>query len=351
MTISKALHGLLVFACFQASVQANSDGYTAPSLALRTSFLKHLGRETPVEKSLKDWVDSRTILFINGLGSSAADLAEYSFLLRQDFAVNLTDFLSFAPSDFKGVAENAEILYSQILWLQKHGLKKQLVLIGQSKGGAELFLTMLKHPHLIRDGIVGKVVVMQAPVGGTPLAGLLTRLKKSSLFFPEQSFNVLGNFGHWVLNLGWLEGAESLSPEMVSPLIRNALADLDEKTRQDIGRNLFFMTAQEDPSLPKYPPSSVMLFNFARDIFPKLKSIDSALPFDSFDTYKDSFGAWDDFVPLQFQSLSQVGITFSPLFGSHGNFLNSTDRFKSTSSHAEIKAYLRALFETISAPK
>ena len=52
-----------------------------------------------------------------------------------------------------------------------------LVLVGHSKGGAGVLLTVLQHPELILLGRVQCVIVLQGAIGGSPLADGLTKVK------------------------------------------------------------------------------------------------------------------------------------------------------------------------------
>ncbi len=52
-----------------------------------------------------------------------------------------------------------------------------VVLVGHSKGGAAVLLTVLQHPELVLTGRVECVVVIQGAVGGSPLADALTKVR------------------------------------------------------------------------------------------------------------------------------------------------------------------------------
>lgn len=55
--------------------------------------------------------------------------------------------------------------------------RSPVVLVGHSKGGADVLLTVLQRPELVLSGRVAAVVVVQGCVGGSPLADAATQFK------------------------------------------------------------------------------------------------------------------------------------------------------------------------------
>lgn len=58
-----------------------------------------------------------------------------------------------------------------------HHAPRPIVLVGHSKGGAAVLLTVLQHPELVLEHRVECVIVLQGAVGGSPLADALTHVK------------------------------------------------------------------------------------------------------------------------------------------------------------------------------
>jgi hypothetical protein len=67
--------------------------------------------------------------------------------------------------------ENTEFLNLKLREIyENQEIRNPLSLRGHSKGGVEVLLTILKHPDLILDGIVDRVLLEQAAIGGSILA-------------------------------------------------------------------------------------------------------------------------------------------------------------------------------------
>lgn len=69
---------------------------------------------------------------------------------------------------YKSAVDNTSEIYRKIMRIYSHN-KTPVILFGHSKGGAEVFFTLLKYPELILDGIVDRAILIQAAIGGTPL--------------------------------------------------------------------------------------------------------------------------------------------------------------------------------------
>jgi pimeloyl-ACP methyl ester carboxylesterase len=137
---------------------------TGFSLAQRWELEKQ-GQITHYDNIPKD----RHVLFVAGLGN------EITLLLHNYFHDNhkSVDRLGlsssfFGPSSKIDVPTNAETLYSVILQIHQK-VKVPLIVVGHSKGGAEVLFCILEHPDLILNGIVDRVVLMEAAIGGSPL--------------------------------------------------------------------------------------------------------------------------------------------------------------------------------------
>ena len=113
----------------------------------------------------------RHVIFVPGfLNEFARGPIEYfksnRVALRRDLDGQFTLFSS--PS-WQSIHQNSETLHRRLLAIYKKS-KKPVILFGHSKGAAETLYLVLRHPELILDGIVDRVVLIQAALGGSPLA-------------------------------------------------------------------------------------------------------------------------------------------------------------------------------------
>ncbi len=76
------------------------------------------------------------------------------------------------PPSSRGLADDVALIEQEI-----SRSPSPLVLVGHSKGGAGVLLTVLQHPELILLGRVECVIVLQGAIGGSPLADGLTKVK------------------------------------------------------------------------------------------------------------------------------------------------------------------------------
>ncbi len=139
------------------------------------SIAMTLEQKWTYEKMSPSLVDSpnllkgKHVLFVAGIMNELAALISSYYSDNMDIAKDLGATVSyFGPSSQKSIPDNADILYRKILKLS-HETQKKLVLVGHSKGGAELFYAILKHPELFSRHIVDKVILIQPAIGGSPL--------------------------------------------------------------------------------------------------------------------------------------------------------------------------------------
>src|SRR5439155_12749343 len=77
------------------------------------------------------------------------------------------------PSSLAGMTDDAELVRATALE-NFEKTKKPVVLVGHSKGGASVVLAVLRHPELMLEGKVDRVVAIQGAFGGSPVADGLT---------------------------------------------------------------------------------------------------------------------------------------------------------------------------------
>ena len=78
--------------------------------------------------------------------------------------------------------------------------------MGHSKGGAEALLMILRHPELVIENIVDRVVILQGAIGGSPLAE------------PQNQNYLLQLAGKWIQ-----PGFNSLQPSRMKSVFQEAL--------------------------------------------------------------------------------------------------------------------------------
>jgi pimeloyl-ACP methyl ester carboxylesterase len=83
-----------------------------------------------------------------------------------------TSSVLFPPSG-DSLARDVERIRSELAFRQG----EKVVLVGHSKGGAAVLLTVLEHPELILSGKVSCVVALQGAIGGSPLADALHKVR------------------------------------------------------------------------------------------------------------------------------------------------------------------------------
>jgi pimeloyl-ACP methyl ester carboxylesterase len=317
---------------------------------LRSQYKIQLGKIDPVEGSTRHWLSHHTVLFVNGLGGTDLSASEYKDILENDFFFPKRNFLVFTPNASTTVEENAQKIYSEILLINLlRDRDKPFIVIGHSLGGAELLLMAATHPELVNQKIIERLVIMQGPVGGAPLADLLRRLVEVRA--PNGLWDPLDPL-FYIFKFGFLNGALSIAPENYLPVLSSKFSHLDNASKNSLSEATDFVTVAQDPKSPQYPDSTIQMLKYGRNIYGEVKDTLPTIPYSNFDDFICSLGASDDIVPLNSQSIPGFGMTFKPLHGSHMNFLTSHSDFSlmsmSTSTKAEVRAFLRALLITIS---
>lgn len=110
------------------------------------------------------------IIFVDGLLNEAAQLVGSYFCdnITEAERVGFShDHLGYLSSE--SIPENADKLFVDVQKIYAH-IKKPIVLIGHSKGGAECLYTVLKYPELLLSNIIDRVVIIHGAIGGSPLA-------------------------------------------------------------------------------------------------------------------------------------------------------------------------------------
>lgn len=145
------------------------------------------------------------------------------------------------PSSLISVSDNSEILTQSLF--REDGA----IVIAHSKGGAESLLAVLHHPNLILDGHIDRLVLVQAAIGGSPLANaIVDGAEWDDLLAPNPLAHLLGQW----------KGLRSLRPQVIQPLFREALSDcakrLTAKQFQMLSDRIFYVRGSQyfNPALP-----------------------------------------------------------------------------------------------------
>lgn len=137
---------------------------------------------------------NKHVLFVAGLlGHELADIMGNYYLdnikaAEKDLGATTSYY---SPISRLSIPENADNLY-RLVMLTSEQQKKPLDLVGHSKGAAEILYMLFMHPELILSGVVDQVLLLQAAIGGSPLAetrdGVLFNL---SMFLFSPNLNTL----------------------------------------------------------------------------------------------------------------------------------------------------------------
>lgn len=176
--------------------------------------------------------------FTNELGR-ARYFRENERVLREAGA---TDVSRLFASSFKSVDETLPWYRKELLRLWEKGGRKPLVLMGHSKGGVEVLAAVLKYPELIEQGVVERVVAMEAP---------LRRV-------------VSGDHGNLLPKLPGISGLRSLTSEEVERAIRGRILELKKENPRlaaEISGRVFYLISKQDPKIqgPLLRPVGIFL--------------------------------------------------------------------------------------------
>jgi len=140
---------------------------------------------------LGDTLKDHQVFFVAGMWNEICFLVTSYWGAAMEAASELgMDSSRYFPKSWHFNA-NVEEVKRRVFELYHNGTKtpsgqpKKIFLVGHSKGGLEVVVLVLKHPELIYDGIVTRVVSLQGALHGTPLAS------KGTLSFPLSSMKRL----------------------------------------------------------------------------------------------------------------------------------------------------------------
>jgi len=228
---------VLIFLIFINSAYS-IDRHAYEKVSFKEIFFDELDNPfEPVSAELKREVGKRNILFVCGVLNEVIRknyFADNIKTLRQDFEAQV--FSPFFPDSDGSISDNADKLAQSLpLLYEKTG--RAIIIIGHSKGGIEVLLTVLRHPELIERGIVERVISIQGAIRGAPVADMVAG--KDLSFISKVSIKLVKIFLPGLDNLGTVESRR---------LVSEALQGLSYTERNTIDRVLYYIRSVQRPS-------------------------------------------------------------------------------------------------------
>jgi hypothetical protein len=212
-----------------------------------------------LQPSTLETLKNRHVLFIGGFMNGLARLVSGYYttsieMLTKQFHVSVSYY---GPRSGRSVEVNAHKIYRRSLKLHaKEG--KPLILVGHSKAGSEILNGVLKYPELILDGVVDRVVLIQAAIYGSPLAA------QDDLKFPLSALNAFVKSG--MESLDQVNARESLEESFARfedklwQRYGDKGKEFIEKKKQEISSKIFYVRSYQDPNELSYPVRMVLGF-------------------------------------------------------------------------------------------
>jgi hypothetical protein len=233
-------------------------GYAGPSLEERWRDERNEPGST-LQSTTVDVLKDRHVFLVAGIMSELADIISSYYktqmeVLKNEFGVGTTYY---GPPSWRSDVKNAAALHIKMYEVYAKE-RKPLIVVAHSKGAKEIFLSILRHPNLILDGIVDRVVLIQAAIYGSPL------VSEKSLAFP---LSVLS----WVMGPGILSLDQQRSRaeldrafEEFETYLVNRYGhygpDLIEQKRKEISDKIFYVRSYQNREQLSYPIRSVRAF-------------------------------------------------------------------------------------------
>jgi hypothetical protein len=224
---------LVVICLFSYWVHAQKTPFT---LAERFDSRRRSISETPPMQLL----GNKHVVFVAGIMNELANLISNYFPDNIEAAQDMGASTSYvAPRSSGSIPKNAGWLYSQVKTIYAD-VKRPLILVGHSKGGAEILHLILDHPELILDGTVDTVLLLQSAIGGSPLAYetgpwiTLVSLFLSPDIETLKPHNAKRNFDR-----AYVQFCKTLR-ELVP-------ADNGQQAKKAISNRIFYVRSQQDP--------------------------------------------------------------------------------------------------------
>ena len=141
-------------------------------------FVERVSPFDGLSAGVLETLKGRHVLFVSGIMNELADpqLLGIKFI-KSYYRSNIDSIQNelgmtyeyYGPNSSEAVDVNSDQVYAQMMRAYSRS-GKPLIVIAHSKGGAETLHAILKHPEVILNGYVDRVILVQAAIGGSPIA-------------------------------------------------------------------------------------------------------------------------------------------------------------------------------------
>lgn len=268
-------------------------------------------QEIQSELSISGQLKNQHVLWVGGV------LNEFTELLSGYFADNREaveedlggETSYFGPSSRNSIPKNAEILNELILKTYfERG--KPLILVGHSKGAAEILHVILEHPDLILTGIVEQVILIQAAIQGSPIANDPSRWSCPEI--------VKGWMG---LNTGTL--SEAGAKTVFDAAFKRYYTQIEDGEHELISKRIFYVRSAQSASDHSYCMQLIL---------------------EIVQHNEENHPVSDGILPVHAQMDARIGIDLGIV---HADHLSLVISWIGSFSKQERKAFTRAVFKLI----
>ncbi len=128
------------------------------------------------QKDIQTAFENVQILYVAGFGNEVSGFLREPFAPHRKFIteqIGIQNHTVIEPQSLKSPTENKLYLLSEIYKALERN-PHPILLVGHSKGSAEIANTLLQHPDLIKSGFVLGAIFINGALGGSPLANITT---------------------------------------------------------------------------------------------------------------------------------------------------------------------------------
>jgi triacylglycerol esterase/lipase EstA (alpha/beta hydrolase family) len=277
-----------------------------------------------MEESTLATLKERHILIVAGFLNelSVFDPMKYrasASIVRDELGATASCFF---PSSFLTAIENADALEKKVRKIHQK-TNKAVVLLGHSKGGAEVLFTLLKYPQLILDGVVDRAILVQAALGGSPLAA------KESPHLMVRCLQIL---------LG--RGLNSLTQERADA----SLSEMIEEFRGALKEGYSNATEQELCEMESEISSRIFYVRSYAETAQLSEKVRFALGLLEADL--SPYGKNDGILLTDDQISKEIGIDLGVIQSDHMSLVSSPD-LEGGDGAQQVRGFTRALFQQV----
>ena len=135
-------------------------------------FKAEVSNASAIDEKLKTSLADKQIVFVTGILNEIAFNYFWDFkkCLKKNWGIS--DSVLIKPPSKIAAPDNVELLHDE--FIRSYNLSnKPLVIITHSKGAIETFLTLMKYPQLITDGVVERFIAINGAFKGSHIADYL----------------------------------------------------------------------------------------------------------------------------------------------------------------------------------